>query len=97
MFQWCFYAGLVKIHRFGSGDRVKIRVIFKVFIVWWPWKLGQSHQNLIKSLNDPNVTIYEIWPESIIWLKRQDAESFFFFFGQNLKILQFLECGDLEN
>ena len=31
----------------GSGDRVQTRLIFTVFIVWWPWKWGQGHQNLI--------------------------------------------------
>ena len=30
-------------------DRVQTRLIFTVFIVWWPWKLGQCHQNLINS------------------------------------------------
>ena len=30
----------------------------------------RSHQNLIKSLNHPNITIYEVWPESVIWFKR---------------------------
>ena len=30
----------------GLGDRVQTRLIFTVFIVWWPWKLGQGHQNL---------------------------------------------------
>ena len=28
-------------------------LIFTVFIVWWPWKLGQGHQNLFKSLTIP--------------------------------------------
>ena len=28
----------------GSGDRVQTRLIFTVFIVCWPWKLGQGHQ-----------------------------------------------------
>ena len=34
----------------GSGDRVQTRLIFTVFIVWWPWKLGHGHQNLINSI-----------------------------------------------
>ena len=41
------------------------------------WKLGQGHQNLIKSFNHPNVTIYEVWPEFIIWFKRQGADKLF--------------------
>ena len=39
MSQWCFCASLVKIHWFLSTDRVQTRLIFTVFIVWWPWKL----------------------------------------------------------
>ena len=42
----------------SSGDTVQTRLIFTVFIVWWPWKLGQGHQNLINSFNDPNDTIH---------------------------------------
>ena len=37
----------------GSGDRVQTMLIFTVFIVWWPWKLGQGHHNLFKSLTIP--------------------------------------------
>ena len=40
-------------------------------------KLGQDHQNLIKSLNYTNVTIHEVWPESVIWFKRYDADKRF--------------------
>ena len=36
-------------------------------------KIG--HQNLIKSFNYPNDTIHKVWPESIIWFKRQDADK----------------------
>ena len=43
-----------------------MRLIFTVFILWWPWKLGQGHHDLIKSLNHPSITIYEVWPESVI-------------------------------
>ena len=53
----------------GSGDRVQTRLIFTVFIVWWPWKLGQGHQNLINSFNYPNDIIHKVWPESIIGSK----------------------------
>ena len=49
------------------------------------WKLGQGHQNLIKSLNHPNVTIYEVWPESVICFF-QEIECRQAFFGQNLII-----------
>ena len=69
---------LVRIHH-SVQDAHKL---FLGQIVWSPWKLGQGHQNLIKSLNHPSVTIYEVWPESIIWLKRKGA----FLGGKNLKI-----------
>ena len=32
----------------GSLDILQIRLIFTVSIMWWPWKLGQGHQILIK-------------------------------------------------
>ena len=68
---------------FGPGDRVQTRLIFTVFIVWWPWNSGQHHQNLNKSLNNPNFIIYEVWPVLFTWFKRQGADKLFF--GQNLK------------
>ena len=41
----------------------------KVFILWWPWKLGQGHQNIINFFNYPNATIHKkmtfrllVWP-----------------------------------
>ena len=72
MFQWCFYASLVRIHLLIQEIECR-QDSFLVFIVWWPWKLGQSHQNLINSFNYPNDTIDKIWPESCIWFKRQGA------------------------
>ena len=60
----------------GSGGRVQTRLIFTVFIVWWPWKLGHGHKNLINSFNYPSDTIYKVWPQSIIWLKRWSADIF---------------------
>ena len=45
----------------GSGDKSAAKAHFTVFIVWWPWKLGQGHRNLNQSLKHPNVTIYEVW------------------------------------
>ena len=70
MSQWCFCCKFGQNPSIGSGDRVQTRLIFTVFIVWWPWKLGQCHQNLTKSLIHPNITIYEVWAESAIWFKR---------------------------
>ena len=61
----------------GSGEGVQTRLIFTVFIVWWSWKLGQGHQNLIKSFNYPKVTIHKVWPESFIWFKRYGADMLF--------------------
>ena len=75
--QWSFYASLVKIQQLVQDIECR-QGLFLVFIVWWPWKLGQGHQNLLKSLNYPNFTIYEVWPESVIWFKRQGADRVVF-------------------
>ena len=56
--QWCFYVSLVKIHQLIQEIECR-QGSFLVFIVWWPWKLGQGHQNLLKSLNHLIVRIYE--------------------------------------
>ena len=32
---------------------------FTVFIVWWPWKLGQGHENVTHPFNYPNYTTYK--------------------------------------
>ena len=71
----------------GSGDRVQRRLIFTVFKVWWPWTLGQGHQNLIKSFNYPNDTIYKVWPECIIWSKRYSADKLFLVKNLTFKVL----------
>ena len=73
----------------GSGDREQTRLIFTVFIVW-PSKLGQGHQNLIKSLNHPSIIIYEVWPESVIWFKRQGTDKLFGSKFENFKMLVWL-------
>ena len=67
----CVFWGKLCPHNppIGSGDRVQTRLILPS-LVWWPWKLGQGHQNLIKSFNYSNDTIHKVWPESIIWFKR---------------------------
>ena len=80
MSQWCFYASLVKIHQLVQEIECR-KGSFLVSIVWWPWKLGQGHGNLINSFNYPNDTIHKVWPESIIWFKRLGADKLF---GQNL-------------
>ena len=64
----------------GSEDRVHTRLIFTVFIVWLPSKLGQGHGNLISFIyiyiifND---IIHKVWPESIIWFKRYSVGNIF--------------------
>ena len=73
---------------------------------WWPWLNFQYHHTIKtvkfsnfdqKSLSapylHPNVTIYEVWPESVIWFKRKGADKLF---GQNLKKISKCWC-DLEN
>ena len=63
------------------------------FIVWWPWKLGQGHQNLIKSLIHTNVTIYMSFGQNPSFASRDRVQTSFF--GQNLKISK--RWYDLEN
>ena len=43
----------------GLLDRLQKKLIFTALIVWWPWKLGQGRQNIIKSFNYPNDTMHE--------------------------------------
>ena len=57
--------------------RVQTMLIFTVFIVWWPSKLGQGHRNLINSFNYPNDTLHKVWPESIIGSRDRVQTSFF--------------------
>ena len=59
----------------GSGDRVQTRLIFAIFTVWWPWKLGQAHQNLIKSLNHPYVIASYAPPAKQVDSKLKEARS----------------------
>ena len=54
-----------------------------VFIVWWPRKLGQGHQNLIKSLIHTNVKIYMKFGQNPSFVSRDREQTSFF--GQNLK------------
>ena len=66
MSHWCFCASLVKIHPLVQEIECR-QCSFLVFIVWWPWKLSQGHQNLINSFNYLNDTIQKVWPEYTIW------------------------------
>ena len=81
IYSFLSYVSVVFLSNCGQnlpiGSGVQTRLIFTVFIVWWPWKLGHGNQNLINSFNYPNDTIHKVWPESIIWLKRQGADKFF--------------------
>ena len=77
MSQWCFCASLGQNPPIGSGNGVQTRLIFTVFIVQWPWKLDQDHQNIINSFNYPNDTIHKAWPGSIIWFRRMGADNLF--------------------
>ena len=59
MTQWCLCVSLVKIHH--SVQEIGCRQgTFLVFKVWWPWKLGQGHQNLIRSLNYPSNNVWTL-------------------------------------
>ena len=55
----CFCASLVKSHQLVQEIECRKGFIFKVFIVWWTWKLAEDHQNLISSFNYPNDTIHK--------------------------------------
>ena len=66
---------------------MQTRLIFTIFIVWWPWKVGQGHENIINSFNYPNDTIHTVWPESIIWFKKQRAGNLFFGHKLTFKVL----------
>ena len=59
-------ASLVKIHILVYlaflVDRLQkspFKLILTVLIVWWPWKLGKGHQNLINSFNYHSDTIHK--------------------------------------
>ena len=41
-----------------TGSKLQESLIFTVFIGWWPWKLGQGHQDLINSLLRNTDTIH---------------------------------------
>ena len=41
-----------------SSDSLQTRLIFTIFIVWWPLKLGQGHENLTSSFNYPSGTLH---------------------------------------
>ena len=78
----------------GSGDKSAAKAHFTVFIVWWPWKLGQGHRNLNQSLKHPNITIYEVWLESVIWFKRYGhimVHTSFYFWSKFKKFTVFIE------
>ena len=81
MFHRCFCASLVKIHQFVQEIEYRQGSFLQSLhsIVWWPWKLGQCHQNLIKSLNHPNITTYEVWLESVVWFASGDRVQTSFF------------------
>ena len=77
MSQWCSRASLVIIHQLVQEIECRKGTFFTVFIVRWPWKLCQSQQNLINSFNYPSDTKHKVWPEIIIWFKRQGADKRF--------------------
>ena len=66
----------------GSGDRVQKRLIFTVFIVWWPWKLGEGQQ-IWPSQH------YNIWSLARIWhlVQERVQTSFFRSKFENVRVL----------
>ena len=63
----------------GSGDRVQTMLIITVFIVWWPWKLSQGHQNLINSLIIIPMIQYIKVDQNLSFGSRDRVHSLFFF------------------
>ena len=57
--------------------RMQTMLIFTVFIMWWPSKLGQGYETLINSFNYPNDTVHKVWPQSIIWFKRSSTDNLY--------------------
>ena len=53
-----------------SEDIASENLIWSVFIGWWPWKLGQGHQNLINSEPPPNNALVQVWSKSIHLFRR---------------------------
>ena len=64
---------------------------FEYFIVWWPWKWGQDHQNEIFKPSQ----CYNIWSLATIYHLVQEMGCRQAFFGRNLKLSK-CWC-DLEN
>ena len=52
-------------------------------------KIRSRSPNLIKPLNHPNVTIYEVWPESVKNGSRNRVQTSFF--------LSFFFCFNIQN
>ena len=77
MSQWCLCASLVKIHQLVQAIRVQTRLIFTVFLVWWPWKLDQGHQNLTDSFNYSNDTIHTFGQNPSFGSRDRVQTSFF--------------------
>ena len=61
--------------------------------MWWPWKLGQGHQNLIKSFNYPIDTIHYVWPNQLLGSRDRVQKISFFL----VKIWHSKCWYDLEN
>ena len=65
-------------HQLVQKIRVQTRLIFKAFIVWRPWKLGQGHQNLISSFNHHNDTLYIKFGQDPSFGSRDRVQTSFF-------------------
>ena len=47
------------------SEKIDVTKEFSVFLLLWPWKLGQSHQNLIRSFLCPNYLSIKICKNQI--------------------------------
>ena len=80
---------------FGSRDRMHTNFFWSKFYSFYSvvnLEIRSRSPNSNQIFKQPNVTTDEVWPESVIWFKRQGADKLF---GQNLKISK-CWC-DLEN
>ena len=92
-FNHFFPVPMVFLCKFGqnppisSRDRVQTSLIFTVFIVWWPWKLGQDHQYLINSLIIPMIPNIKVCWNPSFGSRDMVQTSFFWSKFENFEVL----------
>ena len=59
----------------GSGDRVQTRLIFSLYSLV-TLKIRSRSPKSNQTFKPSHVTIYEVWPESVIWFKDRMQTNF---------------------